>query len=213
MAKFKVGNDRNQTVNGKSNGATALADRIGLWLRENFSTVVLPILAIIILALGIYVYSSPATPTVPENNSAAVAQDSDSSQPSPTTQIDADGDMDSQKVAAPDSVVDSPQPIVATSISGSFLETAQKGDGITHLARRAAKSYLAQSQPNETLTKEHKIFIEDFIQNKLGSRPLQVGETFEIQGSLIADAISAANQLTSQQLQHLSVYASSVLVL
>lgn len=91
-----------------------------------------------------------------------------------------------------------------------FVETAQAGEGITHLARRAASQYLVDNDAGYEVSKEHQVFIEDYIQNQLGTRGLALGEQMTISNELIAQAVEAAGQLTEDQLENLHQYASAI---
>lgn len=93
----------------------------------------------------------------------------------------------------------------------AFREKAEKGEGLTHLARRALKEYLKENPQNFELTKEHKIYIEDYLAKALGYRWLQLGEEIEFKGELIQEAINKASQLTPQQLENLSQFAQLVI--
>ncbi|MBU2068253.1 hypothetical protein KKE13_01590, partial [Patescibacteria group bacterium] len=85
---------------------------------------------------------------------------------------------------------------------------AAPGDGVTHLARRALGDYLEDHSQN--LTNEHKIYIEDYLKDNIGSKSLEVGEEITFSEDLIKEAIDASLELTPEQLQNLEQY--SVLV-
>lgn len=89
-----------------------------------------------------------------------------------------------------------------------YVEVAQAGDGITHLARRATNRWLAENQAGYSVSDEHRIFIEDYIQNQLGSGQLELGGSQTISFDLIKEAVAAAEQLNEQQLQNLTQYIS-----
>ncbi len=88
----------------------------------------------------------------------------------------------------------------------AYVEAAQAGDGITHLARRATTRWLAENNAGYEITNEHRVYIEDYIQNKLGSDRLSVGETRTISFDLIAEAVKSAGELNGTQLNNLSHY-------
>lgn len=88
----------------------------------------------------------------------------------------------------------------------AYVEKAQAGDGITHLARRATTRYLAENNAGYQITNEHRVFIEDYIQNKLGSDRLSIDESRTISFDLISEAVQAAGELNDQQLRNLSHY-------
>lgn len=94
--------------------------------------------------------------------------------------------------------------------AGIYEETAEPGQGITHLARNALKKYLEKKGANLDLTPEHKIYIEDYLQKKTGERWLEIGEKKSFSEDLIKEGISKAQQLTPEQLENLKQYSSSV---
>lgn len=91
-----------------------------------------------------------------------------------------------------------------------YEETAEAGEGITHLARKALKKYLADNKTDFELTPEHKIYIEDYLQNKTGDRWLSLGEKITFSQELIEEAINTAQKLTSEQLENLQQYSALV---
>lgn len=91
-----------------------------------------------------------------------------------------------------------------------YQETAQAGDGITHLARRATTRWLSENQPGYSVTNEHRIYIEDYVQNRMGTQGISVGENMTVSYDLIAEAVAAAGQLSDGQLQNLSQYTVSL---
>jgi len=91
-----------------------------------------------------------------------------------------------------------------------YEEIAELGEGITHLARKALKSYLVEKETDLELTAEHKIYIEDYLQKKTGDRWLNLGEKVTFSEELIAEAINMAQQLTPEQLENLQQYSALV---
>jgi len=91
-----------------------------------------------------------------------------------------------------------------------YEEEAQRGEGITHLARKALKKYLTEKGRDLNLTPEHKVYIEDYLQNKTGDYPLKIGQKLTFSEDLIREAIEKAQNLTPQQLQNLAQYAKLV---
>jgi hypothetical protein len=69
-----------------------------------------------------------------------------------------------------------------------YEETTREGEGITNLVRRAVKSYSEEN--NIEITSEHKVFVEDYVQNRIGNRILQIGETITITEDLIAEGMN-----------------------
>lgn len=91
-----------------------------------------------------------------------------------------------------------------------YEETAEAGEGITHLARKALRDYLKENGNSWNLTPEHKIYIEDYLQNKIGNFSLQLGQKLTFSEELIKEAIDSALQLTPQELANLTQYSQLV---
>ena len=94
--------------------------------------------------------------------------------------------------------------------AGGILVTAQKGNGLTHMARKATADYLSQN-PDSSLTAAHKIYIEDYVQKASGHKgKVLVGTQVNFSKDLIRQAIEASKGLTDTQLKHLQKYAVTV---
>ncbi len=92
----------------------------------------------------------------------------------------------------------------------SFIEMAGRGDSVTTLARKATKEYLEKNSVSD-LTKEHKIYIEDYIRKHVGHvGRVGIGTKIEFSKDLIREAIEASQKLTDKQLDHLKIYSSRV---
>jgi hypothetical protein len=114
-----------------------------------------------------------------------------------------------EKEELPEIVLTPPEKTETPSQPRVYEETAQAGEGITHLARKALKEYLKEKGgPN--LAPEHKIFIEDYLQKKTGDYQLQLGQKLTFSEELIKEAIEKAQTLTQEQLQNLTQYAQLV---
>jgi len=108
---------------------------------------------------------------------------------------------------APATAATSPTPLPeATRDSAGFVEVAQRGEGLTHLARRSADTWLKENQAGYDVTAEHRIYIEDYIQKKLGSRRMEIGQQQAIPYDLVAEAVASAKNLSPSQLKHLTHY-------
>jgi hypothetical protein len=99
---------------------------------------------------------------------------------------------------------------VSKETENSFIETAVKGNGLTVLARKATANYL-EKNPDSTLTKEHKIYIEDYLRKNVGHKGgVKVGSSVEFSKDLIQKAISQSKNLNERQLQNLQKYSARV---
>lgn len=89
--------------------------------------------------------------------------------------------------------------------------TAQRGEGYTHLARRALAEYLRANGTPEGLQAEHKIYIEDYLQKRLASKTgVRIGSQIGFTDDQVRQAIDSSMQLSSSQLQNLHQYVLRV---
>jgi hypothetical protein len=98
------------------------------------------------------------------------------------------------------------------SSSSNYNQVAERGEGLTHLARKATTAYMSDS--GVELTDEERIYVEDYIQKELqkekGKTVVEIGETVEISPDLIEEAVDSADNLTAEQLNNLSQYTAFV---
>jgi len=86
----------------------------------------------------------------------------------------------------------------------------QAGEGYTHTARRALAEYL-RTNANSGIQAEHKIYIEDYLQKKIAEKhKLFAGSEVSFSTGQIAEAVTAALDLTDSQVQNLSQYVPLV---
>lgn len=187
--------DENMNVNEEER----VTDQAKAWLQENLRVIV-SFFIVAAIALGIYSYSQRADETINDTDDMTVATESDT--------------LDSNKAADMNGVDQSKTAVAPKELSreteGSFIETAAKGDGTTHLARRALANYLEKS-PDSSLTGEHKVYIEDYLRKQLTQRgPLAIGQSAEFSKDMIRQAIDQSKQLNGKQLQNLKKYSSRV---
>ena len=98
--------------------------------------------------------------------------------------------------------------VVISSEGKDYEIIAQDGEGITNLARRAVKQYLDGNSPQ--LTQEHKVFVEDYVQNHTGDKKLVIGEKVSFSEDLIVEAINNAQGLEDWELEHLENWSELV---
>lgn len=92
----------------------------------------------------------------------------------------------------------------------TYTATASYGEGVTHLARYALGKYLEDLNNGSELTREHKIYIEDYLQNKTGNQGLEIGDQETFSEDLMQEAISNANKLSPKSLENLSKYTKNI---
>lgn len=95
---------------------------------------------------------------------------------------------------------------------GKFMEVANKGDGVTHLARRALQNYekVASDKVPENFTNEHRIYVEDYLMKNTSTRSLEIAEEVQFEEGLVEDAVKKASELTEAQLKNLEQYSRLV---
>ncbi len=194
-------------MNDETNDGNSFLDRI----KESPRTVS-ALIIILIVAAAIYAFSGEPKPTPNEPTPSGEAA-MDLAEESPLVVAEAPPEAPEAPTVAPrepvsqqqlqDMKADLPE---ATREGDAYVEKAEAGEGITHLARRATTRWLADNAAGYEITNEHRIYIEDYIQNKMGNNWLEVGETQTISFALIAEAVEHAGQLSNSQLQHLSGY-------
>lgn len=101
-----------------------------------------------------------------------------------------------------------PETTQPTSNGNTIAQIAAKSEGVTHLARRAVKEYAANA--NENLSAEQKIYAEDYLKKKIGSKKLAVGEKVEFSIEMIKQGIEKAKGLNEKQIKNLSKYVPLV---
>jgi len=178
------------------------------WINKYGSSIILPIIALLILAGGIYLYANQKGQEVILTLDEEVNQE-EVNQEEIVDITDIEGligitENDNQNDEA---VI---QEIIPESRKEGhmIIEKANPGEGVTHLARRALKNYL-EDNPQE-LTNEHKVYIEDYLKDKTGSNPLEIGEEVSFSEGLVKEAIDASLQLTPDQLKNLEQYSALV---
>lgn len=176
------------------------------------------LIIILIVAAAIYAFSGdnsqqPTEPTTtPEETTAPAASDAA-----------VEGTTDNKDTTATKTPVETPKAVTkedlvktsqelpqATKTNDSYVEVAQKGDGLTHIARRAATRWLSENEAGYTVTNEHRIYIEDYVRKHMEKVPTKVGAEKTISFTLIADAVKAAGELNAKQLNNLSQYTHAL---
>lgn len=114
-----------------------------------------------------------------------------------------------EELALEEIAEESPE-IIITEEEKNYIEIAEKGDGITHLARKALKDYLSENPQDFEVTPEHKIYIEDYLAKKKGDDRLTLEEEREFSGDLLQEAIDKSKDLSSEQLENLTQYSQLV---
>lgn len=179
------------------------------WIEDNLR-VLLSILIVVVIAGGIYSYSKRSEGPMVDDLASVSSETMDD------TKDDTEDDTeDTIETKAGDEIV-TPKDTKVTDVNTSketedaFVESAQSGDGTTHLARRALANYL-EKNPDSALTAEHKIYIEDYLRKNIEKQGnLSVGESVEFSKTLIQSSIEKSKTLNEKQLNNLKKYSARV---
>jgi len=175
---------------------TETAGKMKQWLQDNLRIIV-SIIIVVAIAGGIYSYSKRTEAPVKDEISQESILSEEMQEDSSATEVD-----DAAQVA----MSSTPQ---SQETEESFVVMAAKGNGTTHLARKALADYL-EKNPDEALAPEHKIYIEDYLRKMVGPKSLEVGTSVEFSKNLIQDAIAQAKTLNENQVNNLHKYAVRV---
>ncbi len=181
-------------------------EQVKRWFQDNLR-IVISVAIVIIIAGGIYSYSKRTdSPIVADEQSQTTDKtDTEETKTEDITTTDKSAVSDTKEVKTAVSSTSTSKETEA-----SFVETAGKGDGLTVLARRATANYL-EKNADSSLTKEHKIYIEDYLRKVVGhSGGVHVGTTVEFSKDLVQKAIAQSKTLNERQLKNLQKYSARV---
>lgn len=86
----------------------------------------------------------------------------------------------------------------------TIAQTAQKGEGLTHMARRALKGYLERN--NKTLTSEQKIYAEDYIRKNTPVQKIIIGQNISFKEETIILSVEKSEKLSEKQIKNLKKF-------
>ena len=177
------------------------------WFQDNLR-IIISVIIVIFIAGGIYSYSKRGESPIVTDNSSSIGENAANDQ----TATDNSKTATNQTATTENNTQKTAVSTTATSseTESSFIETAGKGDGSTILARRALANYL-EKNPDSALTKEHKIYIEDYLRKNIVQKGgVRVGTSLEFSKDLIQKAITQSKNLNARQLKNLQKYSARV---
>jgi len=182
----------------------------GAWIQENLRIIV-SVFIVAAIALGIYSYSQRAE-IANENEDIAQLLDTKGEEASATDDgamtEDTNGDKMMATTDKKDSVIITEE--LSQETDTAFIEKAAKGDGTTHLARRALAHYL-EKNTDSSLTSEHKVYIEDYLRKHAAHKgSVNPGTSVEFSKASIKEAIASSKNLNQYQLNHLKQFSHKV---
>jgi len=93
--------------------------------------------------------------------------------------------------------------------NGMVTVTAVRGNGLTHMARRAVAEYLS-TRGTQGVTAEHKIYIEDYLRKHATAGSIHIGSQISFSETDIQHAIELSLKLSEGQLNNLHQYSVRV---
>lgn len=180
------------------------ANNAKVWIQENLRIIV-SVFIVAAIALGIYSYSQ-RTQTVSDENAGTLLETKGGEEG--TVQSEDSQSTDAMKTEVKNAVVVTPE--LSKETETSFIEQAERGNGATHLARRALAHYL-EKNADSSLTAEHKIYIEDYLRKNVSFQGTVTTKTsVEFSKDLIKQGIEKSKTLNDRQLQNLKKYSARV---
>ncbi len=174
------------------------------WFQENLRIIV-SIFIVAAIALGIYSYSQRAENLSDEDIASLLETKGDEAKDSA-----AEGDEAKTEGDETTSKGTTVTPELSEEKEASFVETAEAGDGMTHLARRAL-THALESNPDWNLSAEQKVYVEDYLQkNAGGNQALNPGSKIEFSKEMMNKAIENARGLSEAELARITPYAQKV---
>ncbi|MFZ2187519.1 MAG: hypothetical protein WAV46_02720 [Candidatus Moraniibacteriota bacterium] len=178
------------------------ADQAKAWVQENLRIIV-SVFIVAAIALGIYSYSQ-RTQISSDDNTLLDTKSGETS----TVQTEDTQSQDAVKAEVKNSVVVTAE--LSRETETSFIEQAERGNGRTHLARRALAHYL-EKNADSSLTAEHKVYIEDYLRKNVSYQGAVTTKTsIEFSKDLIKQGIEKSKTLNERQLQNLQKYSARV---
>ncbi len=180
------------------------ANQAKAWIQENLRIIV-SVFIVAAIAFGIYSYSQRSQIASDETGSLLETKGSTGVADISET----DTALEDVQAEVKPSVVVTPE--LSRETEASFIEQAERGNGTTHLARRALAHYL-EKNADSSLTAEHKVYIEDYLRKnvKWSGGTVTTETSIEFSKTLINQGIEKSKTLNSRQLENLKQYSSRV---
>ncbi len=176
-----------------------------MWVQENLRIIV-SIFIVAAIALGIYSYSQRSQQSLSDDTNTLL--DTLGKQDAETTTPDQGKSQETTPASMKAGVVVTPE--LSHETEASFVEQAERGNGTTHLARRALAHYL-EKNTDSSLTSEHKVYIEDYLRKHVPFHGSVNSKTsIDFSKDLIHQAIEKSKTLNDHQLQNLKKYSARV---
>ena len=204
----KGGNNPQLSLGPQFTSGEGWGAKVRKWIDKYGSTVILPIIAVLILAGGVYLYTY-------QKKGGFISEKATSTEILPEEQLPEEGIP--AEIPGEISQKEPEKKEIKEIVGGTekvYIEKAEKGEGITHLARKALKDYLKE-HPDKKLSNEYKVYIEDYLEDRIlekrtKSKFLEIGEEISFSSDMIEEAINSSLNLTQKQLDNLKKYSALI---
>ena len=207
---------------------TGGSSKLRTFIQENLR-VITSVFIVAVIAIGIYSYSDRSVPSedvsvageVTSSETEKIAEEDGTESEEEMTERETADDHEAEAVRTADTHHDKhaheqnahehDTPAESSrETESAFVESAERGDGLTHLARRATTHYL-EKNTDSSLTPEHRVYIEDYLRKKIEHEgDIRVGTSVAFSKDLIREAIDASKRLDDRQLENLKRYSNRV---
>lgn len=176
------------------------------WFQENLRIIV-SIFIVAAIALGIYSYSQRADNLSDEDIASLLETKGDEAAEDSAATDENGAAMEAENTASKGTVV---TPELSQENDAAYIETAEAGDGRTHLARRAL-THALENNADWNLSAEQKVYIEDYLQKHAGGdQVINPGSKVEFSKEMMNQAVENARGLNEAQLARIKPYAQKV---
>ncbi|MDO8566014.1 MAG: hypothetical protein Q7S04_02380 [Candidatus Moranbacteria bacterium] len=181
------------------------ADQAKAWIQENLRIIV-SVFIVAAIALGIYSYSQRSQTISDDGANTLLETKGNDNGANQTGNNQPVQSVVKAEVKAETTVT----PELSRETETSFIEQAERGNGSTHLARRALAHYLEKNL-DSSLSAEQKVYIEDYLRKNVSFRGAVTSKTsIEFSKDLIKQGIEKSKTLNDRQLQNLKKYSARV---
>lgn len=184
------------------------ADQAKAWIQENLRIIV-SVFIVAAIALGIYSYSDRSQNLANEDvNTLLETKGGEENTADDEETVSESQPPSAVNVETKNTLMTAEE--LSRETETSFIEQAERGNGSTHLARRALAHYL-EKNADSSLSAEHKVYIEDYLRKNVNFKGSVTSNTsIEFSKELIRQAIEKSKTLNDRQLQNLKKYSARV---
>ena len=209
--------------NFNSNQDPGFFGRLGEFLADNGRLLLTAIIIILLIVAGVYAFNQENGGTA-QQNEEQVAQNETSGEGEQNGSAEEGGESESDNEETPGETVyegegqdndgdseSQASEAEAQGENGTYTMTAERGDGVTHLARDAVSQYLENNPDQaEQVTPAHRVYLETVLTQRNYQPSLEVGETVSFSQSEVSNAVQDAVELPQDEVNDWQPYVAQV---